>query len=117
MPNRGRIVQLALTNVGAIGPGAVTAGQDAAPLVAHANDVLNILVKSMDGDGVMTWRSGPRTFMTVAAQNSYLLPSDLYGIDGTMRYTIAGQTSASQVVPMSQSEWYTYGDRTLTGVP
>lgn len=116
-PNRQRIVQLALTNVGAIGPGAVTVGQDAAPLVADANDRLNILVKSMDVDGVLQWRSPRVTFTTVAGQASYTLPSNTYDVDPPMRYTISGQTTATQVYPMTDSEYMCLGDRTVTGIP
>jgi len=116
-PNRARIVQLALTNVGAIGPGAVNPAQDVAQLVAHANDVLNILVKSMDVDGTLQWRSGPRTLATIAGQVSYLLPNDVYDVDPPGRYTIAGTTTGTQVQPMSQAMWFTLGDRTLTGIP
>ena len=116
-PNRARIVQLALTNVGAIGPGTVSPSQDAAPLVAHANDLLNILVKSMDADGTLQWRSGPRTVTTTAGQPSYLLPSDVYDVDPPARYTISGQTVGTQIQPMSTDMWMTLGDRTLTGIP
>ncbi len=116
-PNRARIVQLALTNVGAIGPGAVNPAQDSAQLVAHANDVLNILVKSMDADGILTWRDGPRTFTTVAGQVAYTLPEDVYDLDQPGRYTISGTTVGTQVQPMSQDMWMTLGDRTLTGIP
>jgi hypothetical protein len=116
-PNRARIVQLALTNVGAIGPGAVNPTQDAAPLVAHANDILNILVKSMDVDGILQWRSPIRSFTTVAGQAAYVLANDVYDIDPPGRYLVAGQTGACQVTPMAQNEWMMLGDRTLTGTP
>ncbi len=116
-PNRARIVQLALTNVGAIGPGSVNPSQDAAALVAHANDVLNILVKSMDVDGILQWRATIRTLSTVAGQSSYLLSNDTADIDSPGRYLINGQNGASQVTPMVQNEWMTIGDRTLTGTP
>lgn len=116
-PNRARVVQLALTNVGAIGPGAVNPAQEAAALVAHANDLLNILVKSMDVDGVLQWRSPIRSFATVAGQAAYALGADVYDIVPPGRYTIAGQTSANQVVPMAQNEWQMLGNRSLTGIP
>lgn len=116
LPNRGRIVQLALTNVGALGPGAVNPTQEAAPLIAHANDLLNLLVKSMDADGIMTWRLTRRTLTTVANQAAYTILDDINDIDPPARYTIAGQTAGSIISPMSQDEYESLGDRTLTGV-
>lgn len=116
-PNRARIVQLALTKVGALGPGSVAPAQDAAPLIAHANDCLNALVKSMDADGIMTWRVQRRTLTTIAGQASYAIANDVYDIDQPGRYTISGQTAGNQVMPMSRDEYMVVGDRTLTGVP
>lgn len=117
LPNRARIVQLALTNVGAIGPGSVTPSQDSAPLVAYANDVLSILIKSMDADGSLVWRSQRRTLTTVAGQAAYALPNDTNGIDQPGRYTVAGQTAGTLVMPIVTSEYQSLGDRTLTGTP
>lgn len=117
LPNRARIVQLALTNVGAIGPGAVTAATDAAPLVAHANDVLNILVKSMDADGSLVWRSQIRQLTSIAGQVAYVLPNDTNGVEQPGRYTIAGQSAGTLVMPIVTSEYQSLGDRTLTGTP
>ena len=116
LPNRQRIVQLALTNVGAIGPGSVNPTQDAAPLIAHANDLLNLLVKSMDADGIMTWRLQRQTLTTVANQASYALTDDINDIDQPARYVIAGQTTGSIIMAMSQDDYESLGDRTLTGV-
>lgn len=117
LPNRGRIVQLALTNVGAIGPGSVNPAQDAAPFVAHANDTLNILMKSMDSDGILTWRDPRRTVATVASQSTYTPADDVIDIEGPLRYTVAGQTSATPIYPMSKKERMETGDLTLTGTP
>lgn len=116
LPNRARIVQLALTNVGAIGPGAVNPTQEASALVAHGNDVLNVLVKSMDADGIMTWRLGRQTLTTVANQAAYVLTDDINDIDPPARYTIAGQTSGSIISPMSNDDYESLGTRTLTGI-
>jgi len=116
-PNRARVVQLALTRVGAIGPGVVSPAQEAAPLVAHANDTLNALVKSMDADGMMTWRVARRTFTTVAGQAAYVIASDVNDIDPPMRYTVAGQTTGSQVSAMARDEYMVVGDRTITAIP
>lgn len=117
LPNRARIVQLALTNVGAIGPGAVTPSQDSAPLVAYANDVLNILVKSMDVDGILPWRTQRRTLTSIAGQAAYVLPNDTNSIDQPGRYTVAGQTAGTLVMPIVTSEYQSLGDRTLQGTP
>lgn len=116
LPNRARIVQLALTNVGAIGPGSVNPTQDAAPLVAHANDILNLLVKSMDADGILTWRLTRRTLTTVANQAAYVLTDDVNDLDPPARYLVSGQTSGSVISPMSNDDYESLGDRTLTGV-
>jgi len=116
-PNRARVVQLALTKVGAIGPGALNVAQDAAPLVAHANDTLSILLKSMDRDGIMEWRAGRRTLTTTPSLGDYTLPNDVYDIDEPGRYTVAGSTSATIVTSMSRHEYMSLGDRTLTGTP
>jgi hypothetical protein len=116
LPNRARIVQLALTRVGALGPGVVNAAQEAAPLVAHANDELNILTKSGDADGILTWRLARRTLTTVANQAAYVLSDDVNDIDPPARYTVSGQTSGSVISPMSNDDYQSLGDRTITGV-
>jgi len=116
-PNRARIVQLALTDVGAIGPGTVAPSQDASPLVAHANDLLAILIKSMDTDGILQWRFVRRTPTTTAGTASYAIANDVYEIDQPGRYTLSGQTTASPVTPMVRDEYMVIGDRTLTGTP
>lgn len=116
-PNRARVVQLALTTVGAIGPGTVSPAQDAAPLVAHANDVLNILLKSMDADGVLTWRVQRRTFTTIAGQASYVISSDVGDVEPPSDYVVSGQTTRSQIQACSRDDYMVLGDRTLTGIP
>jgi len=116
-PSRARIVQLALTDVGAIGPGVINPAADAQDLVAHANDVLAQLIMSMDADGALLWRVARRTLTTVSAQAAYVLASDVYDIDAPGRYTLAGTTTGSIVTPMARDEYMYLGDRTLQGTP
>lgn len=115
-PNRGRVVQLALMDVGAIGPGEVSPTAAAAPYLQFANDTLNALIKSMDVDGVLGWRDNPRTLTTTTGSQpvGYVLPADIYDLDQPARYVISGQTTGSPLYPMSRDEYYSLGDWTLT---
>jgi hypothetical protein len=116
-PNRGRVVQLALTDVGAIGPGVINPAADAGALVTHANDILAQLIMSMDADGALLWRVQRRTLTTISGTAAYVLASDVYDIDEPGRYTLSGQTTGSIVTTMARDEYMYLGDRTLQGTP
>jgi hypothetical protein len=116
-PNRARIVQLALTDVGAIGPDAINPAFEASQLALHANDLLGQLMMSLDSYGALLWRVVRRTLTVTQATGTYNLANDVYDIDAPGRYVTAGSTSGTVVMPMSRDEYMSYGDRTLQGTP
>jgi hypothetical protein len=106
-------IDLSLVDVGAVGP----EGGTSPNLRPHALKLLNIIVKTLDIKGILTWRAPRRTTTLTASQASYALGSDAYDIDEPARYTQAGDTYSSQVTPMARDEYMSLPDRTLVGPP
>lgn len=110
---RDEIVEDALTNVGAIGPGRTPTGA----MRTHANRALNRLVKSIDADGAFLWRIVRRTQATTAGTSSYSIASDVIAVDEPASFVRAGQTGRSPLLSMSRDDYMRLADRTSTGVP
>ena len=110
--SRDEIVDDALTNLGAIGPGRTPTGA----MRTHANRALNRLVKSIDADGAFLWRVVRRTLSTVAAQATYTLGTDVLSIDEPANYLRAGQTGRTPILSMSRDDYMVQSDRASAGV-
>lgn len=111
--SRDEIVEDALTNVGAIGPGGTPSGK----LRTHANRALNRLVKSMDADGSYLWRIVRRTLPLVSGTASYTLGTDVLLVDEPAAYKISGGTSQSPILSMSRDDYMRLANRTASGTP
>lgn len=111
-PNAQSIIDLALTDIGAIGPG----GTSDPNLRPHALSVLSILLKRMDTEGIFTWKRTRRTQTLTGGIASYALANDVSDVMDPMRYTQVGATAASQVIPMTIEEYMRTYDRTIQGV-
>lgn len=107
-------IDLSLVDIGAIGPEAAGGSPNLRP---HALKLLNIIVKTLDSKGILTWRAPRRTTTLTASQASYALGTDAYDIDEPARYVQAGATYGSQVTPMARDEYMSLPDRTLIGPP
>lgn len=107
-------IDLSLTDIGATGPEAMGTAPNLRP---HALKLLNIIVKTLDSKGILTWRAPRRTTTLTASQASYALGTDAYDIDQPARYVQAGATYSSQVTPMSRDEYMSLPDRTIVGTP
>jgi hypothetical protein len=107
-------IDLSLVDVGALGP---ETGQTNPNLRSHALKLLNILVKSIDNKGMLTWRMPRRVVTLTQGQDSYALDDDSYDVDEPARYVQSGGTYGSQVTAMAHEEYMSLPDRTIQGVP
>ncbi len=112
--SRDQIIEEALTNVGAIGPGDVRSANNSILFDAAAMS-LNRIVKGIDATGQRLWRIVRRTTTTTSGTASFALAADVLGIDDPVRYTRAGQNTATPVTPLSRDEYMLLPDRTSTG--
>ena len=111
--SRDKIVSRALANVGLIGLGEDAEGA----LRDDAVERLNAIVKALDKEGEFLWRISRLTFTTTTATASYALNATAFAVDEPMRYTRSGETSATQIRPMTRDEYMAMADRTTPGVP
>lgn len=109
----GQVIQLALTDVGAVGPGMTAQPEQ----LAHARLRLNALVKSLDARGALLWRIIRRTATTTSGTDNIVPAADVLDLDGMGNYVRSGTTARSLVVPMSRSDYMAVGDRTVSGTP
>lgn len=107
-------IDLSLTDIGAFGTDTGSANANLRP---HALKILNIIVKTLDSKGILTWRAPRRTTTLTSGQASYALGTDAYDIDEPARYVQSGATYGSQVTPMARDEYMSLPDRTLVGPP
>lgn len=112
-PTAQDIIDLALMDVGAFGPGE---SPDPA-LRAVAMTLLNLLMKRSGVLGALLWRVVRRTQALISGQASYVLGNDVDDLDDPGRYTAAGATSASQVTVIARDQYMVLPDRTLFGTP
>lgn len=103
-----QIIDDALANVGAIGPGKTATGH----IRDHALRALNRVVHSLDQDGMFLWRSVRRTLTTTDGTASYSLAADVLSIDEPMSFIRSGGTSRSQVRLMSRDDYMSLSSRT-----
>jgi hypothetical protein len=107
-----RLIDMCLTDVGATGPGVTDAN-----LRPHALELLNVLIKQLDVDGVLLWKVPRRTETLTAGTASYVLSNDVYDLDEPARYVQSGATYGSQVTAMARDEYMSTPDRTIQGPP
>jgi hypothetical protein len=114
--SRDQIIGEALANIGAIGPAEPRSANNSTWF--DAGDIaLNRMVKAIDPTGMRLWRIVRRTTATVAATATFTTATDVLGVDGPMRYTTAGQSTASPITAMSRVEYMRLPDRTTAGTP
>lgn len=109
------IIQEALENVGAIGPGD-TRGANNSQLFDAATNVLNRIVKELDALGYRLWKFVVRTATTTQGTNSFALGTDVLDVVGDVTIQRAGQTSRTLLQSMSRREYYDLPDRTVQGL-
>jgi hypothetical protein len=103
---------MSLVDIGANGPD----GSTNPSLYPSAMRALNLLVKSIDTNGIFTWKITRRTQTLTAGQASYVLAGDAWDIDQPARYVQSGTTTGSQVLPMVRDEYMSLPDRTIQGI-
>ena len=111
--NRDAIIAVAMSNVGAVGPGESVEGD----LLVHGNRVLNTIVKSWDALGAQVERIVRRTLATVDGQAAYALGVDVVDIDGDMNFSRSGSTSRSTISQITRREYMALTDRTTEAQP
>lgn len=114
--SRDDIIAEALENLGAIGPGETRTANNSVLFDSGAR-ALNRVVKSIDATGQRLWRIVRRTTTTTAATASFTTAADVLDIDDPVRYTRAGQNTATPVTPISRDEYMRLPDRTTAGTP
>ncbi len=107
---RDQLIDDALTNVGAIGPGESASGL----MQAHAARALNRIVKAIDADGMFLWRTTRLTFVTIASTASYALSATAFDVDEPVSYLQAGGTTRVPLRAMARDDFMTLPDRTTT---
>ncbi len=110
---RDKIVALALTNVGGIGPGETPFAEK----VVHASNLLEMLSKSIDADGHFLWRTVRRTLTLTAGNASYPLDADVRALQPEARYLRPGSTAGILMWPMGSKQFMQLPDRTNQGPP
>lgn len=108
------IIDLALTDIGVVGQSGASPDADVRP---HALKMLNLLLKSLDTEGIFTWKVVRRTQTLTGGTAAYVLPNDVSDVDEPARYTAAGATYGSQVFSIVRDEYMALPDRTIPGVP
>ena len=110
---RDQLVMDALAMLGGVGPNKTPTGDQ----LAHGARELNKLVKSMDSDGVLLWKTDRDTFTTTASTASYTLDADILEVDEPINLLQSGAASRSIIVPMSRDDYMSIADRTVEGTP
>lgn len=106
-----RIIDLALVDLGVAGQGSAVD-----PILRQqALDHLNLILKDIDAEAGLLWRTVRRTQALTAGQASYVLAEDVSDLDQPARYTQSGATFGSQVQAMARDEYMRLPDRTLAG--
>jgi hypothetical protein len=114
---RDQIIQSALENVGAIGPGDTRSANNSI-LFDVGSAALNRLIKELDALGYRLWHFVARTTTTTLGAASFALGADVLDVtDGEMNYMRAGQTTRTLLMPLSRQEYHALPDRTVTGLP
>jgi hypothetical protein len=113
---RDDILAEALEALGAIGPGETRTSNNST-LFDSAARALNRVVKAIDANGQRLWRVVRRTTTTTIATASFAPASDVLDLDDPVRYTRAGQSTATPVSPLSRDEYMRLPDRATPGVP
>lgn len=106
--SRDEIINDALANVGAIGPGEEASGI----MRTHAARALDRIVKAIDAEGQFLWRISELTVTTTASDGSYDLNANVFDVDEPVNYMKTGETSRVPLRPMSRDEWMALPDRT-----
>jgi len=110
---RDEIVKDSLAMVGATGPNRTPKPDQ----LVHGARILNDLVKSMDSDGVLLWKTDRDTFSTTAGTANYALDADILEVDEPIDLLQSGGTARSIIVPMSRDDYLAIADRTVKGTP
>lgn len=108
--SRDTIIDDALANVGAIGPGESASGL----MRDHAARALNRIVKALDAEGQFLWRMSRLTFTTTASTASYSLNATAFDVDEPVSYLQTGGTTRVPLRPMARDDFMSLPDRTTT---
>lgn len=108
--SRDDIINDALANVGAVGPGVSAVG----PMRDHAARALDRIVKAIDGEGQFLWRMSRLTTSSVASQASYTLSALAFDVDEPVSYMANGGTTRVPLAAISRDEYMAKPDRTST---
>lgn len=112
--NRQQIIDLALADVGAIGPGGTPSDLQR----AHAASRLNLVATSLEADGAPLWRTSRKEQTLTASTASYTLDASVLDIEAPANYReSAAATERSQVLPMTREAYMAISDRTVEGTP
>lgn len=114
---RDSIINDALSNVGALGPGKSASGV----MRDHAAQALNRVVKALDAEGKFLWRVTRRSLTLTDGTASYDLTAsntDVIEVDGPLNYrTSNSATNRTPIEPMSRDDYMRITDRTIEGIP
>ncbi len=84
---------------------------------AKANQLLNMVVKSIDKDGVFLWRTIRREATITAGTAAVTLATDVLAVDEPMNFRITGETARTQLTAITRDFYLAIPDRTVTGRP
>src|SRR6266404_3302866 len=110
-----RLIDLALIDIGVAGQGGSQGAAVDPNLRAQALDMLNLVLKELDTQGMLSFNVVRRVQTLTAGVASYTLSNDVSDVDDPMRYTQAGATTGSQVTVMARDEYMWLPDRTIQG--
>lgn len=107
--SRDDIINRALANVGAVGPGVDAAGIIRTDAAAR----LDSIVKELDAEGAFLWRTTRLTVATTASQGYVTLSATAFDVDEPVSFLKAGGTARVPLTPMSADEYMALPDRTV----
>lgn len=111
---RSQIIDAALADVGAVGPGRSTTDQN---IRTDANNRLNALVEELSKEDIWIWRRIRRTATLVAGTATFSPAADVWGIDGDMDLLPTGETTRFPVTKILIADYMQLPDRTSRARP
>lgn len=112
--SKARLVELALTDVSAIGPGR----QPTPEQRRHAGIILSALASSLSTKGILRWRLARRDLTLTAGVGTYTLPADVWDIDEPVNYRDSSTDQGRRpLYPLSMEDYRVLSNREVQSTP
>lgn len=112
--SKARLIELALTDVGALGPGRNPTPDQR----KHASLILSSLASSLSAKGILRWRLVRRELTLTPGIGTYTLPADVWDVDDPINYRDAATDGTRRPLwPLSMEDYRLLSNRDIQSTP